>query len=367
MSDTPGSNYSRLDRLLHRWAFSGIEIQKSLADMEDRMHAKRMESIAIEKPVFITALPRAGTTLLLDFVARQPGFVTHTYRCMPFVLCPILWDSVSRGFRRPAAGKERAHGDGMIVSYDSPEAFEEILWKAFWPKKFTPDRIALWTQADRNPEFEQFFRNHIRKLIALGQSPNRAPNRAGGRYVSKNNANIARIRLLRRIFPDCVFVVPFRDPVDQAASLMRQHRHFTTIHASDAFARYYMETIGHFEFGAGLRRIDFPGAPEGGRAADPMHGDFWLSYWIRAYSHLLGMEDAGLRFMDFDRMCAEPLPALEALCRELGAVEAFGHIAEEAANFHPAMRYDAQELGLDPEILGRARNLQAELSKRAIN
>jgi len=33
MSDTPGSNYSRLDRLLHRWAFSGIEIQKSLADM----------------------------------------------------------------------------------------------------------------------------------------------------------------------------------------------------------------------------------------------------------------------------------------------------------------------------------------------
>ena len=28
---------------------------------------------------------------------------------------------------------ERAHGDGMTIGYDSHEAFEEVLWRAFWP------------------------------------------------------------------------------------------------------------------------------------------------------------------------------------------------------------------------------------------
>src|SRR5262245_24884616 len=150
-------NYSRLDRLLLRLAFSNLELQKSLADIEDRMHARRIESIAIEKPVFITGLPRAGTTLMLDvLVGNSEEFATHTYRCMPFVLCPILWESVSRGFRRVGEKRERVHGDGMSVSYDSPEAFEEVLWKAFWPQKYRADRIDLWSGNDRQAEFEDF-------------------------------------------------------------------------------------------------------------------------------------------------------------------------------------------------------------------
>ena len=78
MTGTSQVNYSRLDRALHKLAFSNLEIQKSLADIEDRMHAKRFGSIAIEKPVFITALPRAGTTLMLDVLARNPGTFANT-------------------------------------------------------------------------------------------------------------------------------------------------------------------------------------------------------------------------------------------------------------------------------------------------
>src|SRR5689334_8361392 len=107
MTESSRPNYSRLDRILHRLAFSNLEVQKSLADIEDRMHAKQIGPIAIEKPVFITALPRAGTTLILDVLARQPSvFATHTYRSMPFVLCPLLWDSISRGFRRADEKRE---------------------------------------------------------------------------------------------------------------------------------------------------------------------------------------------------------------------------------------------------------------------
>lgn len=361
MSETPGANYSGLDRLLHKWAFSGIEIQKSLADIEDRMHAARIASVALERPVFITSIARAGTTLLLDLVTHAPGFVTHTYRCMPFVLCPILWDSVSRGFRRQSEARERAHGDGMTVGYDSPEAFEEVLWKAFWPEKYAGERIPLWRATERSKEFELFFRNHIRKLIAM----NAAPGQSGLRYVSKNNANIARIELLRRIFPDAVFLVPFREPVDQAASLMRQHKRFLEIHAGDTFTRRYMEGLGHHEFGAGMRLLDFPALSGDATHADPMKADFWLAYWNRAYGHLLSLERDGLHFVDFDALCINPRQGIAAILRTLEVADT-GVVDSQASKFHAPVRYDAAKLDLDPQLLERARGLYGNLLARAI-
>ena len=84
------SAYSRIDRLLHRMAFSGTQIQVALADIEDQVYARNIPTGPVARPVFVTALPRAGTTLLLEAVASLPEFATHTYRHMPFVLCPLL-------------------------------------------------------------------------------------------------------------------------------------------------------------------------------------------------------------------------------------------------------------------------------------
>jgi len=352
------ASYSLLDRVLHRLAFSNIEIQKSLADIEDRIHATRVGSIAIDRPVFITGLPRAGTTLLLDVLVRTSGFATHTYRCMPFVLCPILWDSVSRGFRRPGESKERAHGDGMSVSYDSPEAFEEVLWTAFWPENYRAGRIELWRGSDRRDEFEQFFRNHIRKLIALSSTPDvSAP-----RYVSKNNANIARIPLLEKICPGAIFITPFRDPANQATSLLRQHTRFVEMQAQDPFTRRYMDHIGHFEFGSGMRLIDFPPLGEAVKQADPTRADFWLAYWIRAYGFLANSAGA-IHFLDFDRLCADPRQALSALADRVHADRGLEQAAQE---FHPAVTYDRAKIGFDNTLLAKADALHAELSARSL-
>ena len=124
--------YSRLDRLLHRLAFSSFEVQKALADIEDRLCARRLVGIEIDRPVFITALPRAGTTLLLETLDSLDLFATHTYRNMPFLLVPLFWNAVTLPFRAPHVAVERAHGDGMTIGFDSPEAFEEVVWRAFW-------------------------------------------------------------------------------------------------------------------------------------------------------------------------------------------------------------------------------------------
>ena len=138
---TEADRYSWSDRVLHKLAFSGIGLQKALADIEDSMFAARFADVSVEAPVFVTSLPRAGTTLLLDVLNTLPNVATHTYRHMPFVLCPILWNQISSGLRKEAVSMERAHGDGVMVSVDSPEAFEEVLWKAFWPAKYNTDRI----------------------------------------------------------------------------------------------------------------------------------------------------------------------------------------------------------------------------------
>jgi hypothetical protein len=105
--------------------------------------------------------------------------------------------------------------------------------------------------------------------------------------------------------PDATVLVPFRDPVQQAASLLLQHVRFTALHREDAFSRRYMAAIGHWDFGANLRPIDF-GGWFGTRDADgAMHLPFWLDYWLATYRHLLEhAHDERLVFVDFASLAA---------------------------------------------------------------
>ena len=67
------NNYGWLDRLLHRLAFSTGALQLDFAEGEDRKLRERIGNIEPRPPLFITALPRAGTTLeaLAKLPARQ--------------------------------------------------------------------------------------------------------------------------------------------------------------------------------------------------------------------------------------------------------------------------------------------------------
>ena len=60
------NRYSKLDRALHQLAFNSYPFQAAVSTLEDRLFSKRLSAIDIKNPVFITALPRAGTTLLLE-------------------------------------------------------------------------------------------------------------------------------------------------------------------------------------------------------------------------------------------------------------------------------------------------------------
>jgi hypothetical protein len=309
-------NYSRLDRMFHRVAFSSPAVQVTAADIERSLYGRRFTSIRTPKPVFITSLPRAGTTLMLELLGQLPSFATSCYRDMPFVLAPLLWESLSRGFRKPAELAERAHADGMAVGFDSPEAFEEVLWMTAWPEKFTAAGIALWGDHEDAAEFRGLLVSHMQRIIAARS------NGSGGsrRYLSKNNANIARIGLLKRLFPDAAILVPFRSPMDQAGSLLRQHLRFLEIHAEDAFARQYMEDIGHLEFGAAHRPIRFPGVEKALERYRPDTIDYWLAYWIAAFEHILRYRDS-IILVSYGEVCEAGPRGVQAVasCLDLPA------------------------------------------------
>jgi hypothetical protein len=291
--------------MLHRLSFASASMQVAIADMEDQFFAKEFTSIEISRPVFVTALPRAGTTLLLEAIESLPEFASHTYRNMPFVLCPMLWNKFSAGFRQTGEAQERAHQDGMLVTSDSPEAFEEMVWKAFWKKHYADARILPWDKDDA--EFFDFLRKHMQKIIALSESKSVVAKR----YLSKNNLNIARTGLLAKNFPDAVIIVPFRDPLQHAASLLHQHKNFLDIHSSDHFARQYMAGIGHYDFGENLRPVDFNHWLDRTADRDPTTLGFWLEYWFETY-HFLAKRDE-IHLLCYEDLCADPSATLARL------------------------------------------------------
>ena len=354
------SRYSTLDKVLHTLAFSTIEIQKGLADLEDRVYADRLAEVKVDRPVFITSLPRAGTTLLLGVIASTGSFGSHTYRDLPFLLIPFLWNTVSRGGRSQSRSEiERAHGDGITIGYDSEEAFEEVLWLAYWQHKYLEDRILTWEACDqdRHGEFDDFFKSHLRKLLFL---------KGAARYVSKNNANISRIRKLLAIFPDAQVLVPFRSPVDQAVSMWRQHLNFTQIHEVESFTRRYMGDIGHFDFGANLRPIDFDGWLDADCPESPDEVGFWLRYWCAAFKSLLEMSALPhVYFVNYDRLCDEPVTGLSCLSDMLEATDL--DVPTQADRFRPSNSYELDALELPQELYTRASTVYSELKKIAIN
>ena len=347
--------YGWFDRTLHRLAFANLDAQKVLDGLETRLFRDSLSQTQPERPVFVTSLPRAGTTLLLEVLHSLPEFGSATYRHMPFALCPLLWQSVSGRFRRRASLAERAHGDGMDVGFDSPEAFEEVVWTAFWPDRYRSDRIVPWAADDREPGFESFFGHYVHKVVAADGVPAR-------RYLSKNNANIARLDLLPALFPDCAIVVPVRNPWAQTASLERQHQRFRRIHAEEPFARRYVEWLGHFEFGEALRPIDFAGWADRTDAA-PTDRAFWLTYWAAAFEAILAAPSDRLILVDYDALCQRPVAHLAALGRALGVADVDA-LVTQSVRFHPPPMADVPPV--DPDLADRVLAIHRAATRRCL-
>lgn len=274
----------RLGGLLERYP----RLWTRLGDLETRLVADRLDAVAVDRPIYVTGLARSGTTVLLELLALHPDTVAHRYRDFPLVLTPWAWNwFVDRAGRGEAVARERAHRDRITVTSESPEAFEEVIWMTFFPDIHDPGRDAALGHDTSHPAFEAFYRDHIRKLLAL---------RGGSRYLAKGNYNVTRLPYLHKLFPDARFVVPIRDPQWHIASLMKQHRLFAAAEREDERVLRHMRRSGHFEFGLGRRPIDVgDGAAEVTRLwAEGEEVEGWAAHWALVYGHVA------------DRLAADP-------------------------------------------------------------
>lgn len=349
------NKHSVTEKTLHNLAFKSWTSLISLSNLESLIFRKKLAAIESKKPVFITALPRAGTTLLLELGVGTNEFVSHTYSDMPFLLTPILWNRFSKLFRHSDIARERVHGDGIIVNVDSPEAFEEIIWKGFWPSRYRQDRIIPWSEPSY-PDFEKFLQAHLSKIIFLRGNGGSSQ----ARYISKNNLNIARIGYLKRVFPDSIIVIPFRAPLQHALSLLRQHRNFLRIHKADPFARKYMEDTGHYDFGKNLRPIDFDNWLSGEQLLDPDTLIFWLHYWINTYRFLLTHARDQVEFFSYDLLCNDPETGLERFGTLL-EIKNIASLMEHADRITAPKPYQLDVNGIASNLLNQAETLFFEL------
>ena len=244
-------DYSKTQKFLHDFVLSKKFIIKSLFEIEKIIYLKNIP-IKDQSNIFITSLPRSGTTSLLNFLYSSNEFASLTYKSMPFVFSP----NFSKLFhKKNLKKKQRLHGDGITYDINSPEAFDEVF--------FSTDH--------------QFIKNELLnylQLICLSQNKLR--------YLSKNNLNYRKLDLIQSILPNSIFLIPIRKPLQHTYSLFNQHLHFSRLQKKDDFIRRYMNYLGHNEFGLDHNPWN---KPINHRDINKM--DYWLEQWCLFYKNIL--------------------------------------------------------------------------------
>jgi len=326
------NDYSMGDRILHRLALGISLIRRASFDIETLIAPHDRLSPEL-KHVFICGLARAGTTILMRCFYDSGRFCSLTYRNMPFVLMPNIWKRVSGRFQVHGQARERAHGDGLLVDFDSPEAFEEVFWRTFCGRQYILKDCLK--PHDVSVETINRFRTYIASVTASSDTP-------GQCYLSKNNNNLLRIPAIRRAFPGALIVIPFRDPLQQAFSLFTQHRQFLAMHAGDSFSRDYMCWLGHHEFGAAHKPFSFTGVPANTYQPDDIN--YWLSLWISTYHFLIETASPGAVFVCYEELCHDPATVLGKLFGAAGIpVEGSVH---KSINLQPEKTVSGADAGL---------------------
>ena len=244
----PGFHVPTWMHLLSGWIHRNPRLWIRLGNVETRAVADVTADHRVDRPIFVAGLARSGTTVLLEQLAAHPQVASHRYIDYPPVLTPYWWNRwLDMVPRATEIARERAHQDGISITSQSPEAFEEVLWMAFFPEAHDPARSSVMGRQHTHREFERFYDEHLRKLLAV---------RKRQRYVAKGNYNLVRLGYLHRLYPDARFVLAIRDPVWHIASLIKQHRLFLAGESAEPRALEHMRRVGHYEFGLDRRPIN---------------------------------------------------------------------------------------------------------------
>ena len=248
-------NYPLYSKVLHNLCLNNKFIRTSLYELEKIFFLKNKDKKIInEEHIFITGMPRAGTTAVLNYIYYSGLFSSLLYKDMPFLFSPNFQSLLN--FNRKISLSKRVHDDGIMINLDSPEAFDEVFLNNF-------EKHVL--------EIE--FLNYVQLVIKKHKKR---------RYISKNNYNYKRINFLKKVFPSSKILVIFRNPLDQSFSLLNQHINFSNLHKTNTFSKKYMKSLYHFEFGD-LHSAWF----NPNQYFNNLKVNYWLEQWYLFYKKMI--------------------------------------------------------------------------------
>ena len=285
-------DYSPPEKILHYIALQSRLTGQMLFDVERGIYLNASPDASSEKHVFVTGLARAGTTALMRAIFNSDQFASLTYKDMPFVLCPNLWGAITKRFSRQPQIQERAHGDGILIDFNSPEALDEIFWRVFSGKNYIKEYGLVLHNP--NEDVLHSFLDYIRLIL---HSRNKT------RYLSKNNNNLLRLSAIKSILPNALFLIPIRHPLTHSWSLLSQHRRFSR---GNVFTKRYMQWLGHHEFGATHKPFIFHTYEKQYADADDLL--YWIEVWHDCYKYLsqfLQNAESGIYFVPYENLCTD--------------------------------------------------------------
>lgn len=284
------SDYGPAARLLHQLALGNRAIAETAFAIDQNISRPDLSAAGNGHHVFVSGLARAGTTLLTRRLFDSGHFASLTYGDMPFPVAPNLWRRLRLGGSGKLQAKERAHGDGLIVDDNSPEALDETFWRLFDGDAYIrPDHLSRHLP---NADLLLKYRGLVGAVLKHCKKD---------RYLCKNNNNVLRLPELAQAFTNATCIIPFRAPHAHAKSLLNQHKRFLAMHAAIPFSRSYMAWLAHYEFGADQR--PFLRADKG---VNLNSVSYWVEHWSTLYEWLLEAAPEQSIFVCYEDLCNMP-------------------------------------------------------------
>lgn len=284
---------------------------------------------AIAAPIFITGLPRSGTTLLHELMAADSQL--RAPRCWETITPYADGDSGKRRksfarqlrlFQRLAPEMAGLHP----LSADAPQECSEITAQIFQSVRYEATHrvpsYRMWLDAAGHVPAYRFHKRFLQHLQHQASDSRR--------WVLKCPDHIHALDAIEAIYPGCRFVFVHRDPLRVIASASK---------LTEVLRRPFTRRIDKLEIGAQVagRVIEAADAMIAKTRANPPNRILHLHY------------------LAFAR---DPLAAVQSLYRRLGlsaASDTLHRMGEHlAATRNPRHRYSFEEFGLDPARL-RAR------------
>lgn len=212
---TPAGNHRM------RATVKGVLVARLMAERGFADHPQHAD-VRIERPVFVTGLPRSGTTLLQRLLTADPAHqgLEQWLADLPQPRPPRdTWadDPVFSALQAGYLAFHEAHPELAGIHYSDATTHEEC-WRllqqagtsaAFETQALVPTYAAWLRQADWAPAY----RRHRRLLQLIGLHD------TDRRWVLKNPSHLLSLDALLAEYPDAVIVVTHRDPVTCAASM----------------------------------------------------------------------------------------------------------------------------------------------------